>query len=160
MAAVRTLIWVSCVMNHKQAIAIGIASGVAVLLMQGATVAQQEKAPETITEEIEKLRPTLDLGRFQVKDFRPTRNETIKLGFYMHLALKESTSEHTVEQLEYWKHRLRNQVLISFRLAERKDFLEADLHRFRRIVQTRINRVLKAQLVDDVLLTEFTFTTN
>ncbi|NOY41417.1 MAG: hypothetical protein GXP26_06225 [Planctomycetes bacterium] len=147
-------------MNYQRTLLTGVASVAAVVLMPGAMVAQQEEASKAVVEELEKLRPTLDLGKFQVKDFRPTRNETIKLEFYMHLALKESTSEHTVEQLEYWKHRLRNQVLIAFRLAERQDFLDADLHRFRRIVQTRINRVLKTPLIDEVLLTEFTFTTN
>jgi len=113
--------------------------------------------PEAETEEV---RPTIDLGMFQVKDFRPARNETAKLSFTIHLALQKSVSETTVEQLERWRHRLRNEVIIAIRLTETKEFLEPDLHKFRRRISLRVNRALKAILVSEALLTEFTFTTN
>ena len=154
-------------MNYKHLLLSGIFSSALLLLCQGETVAQQQeatataqKATVTVVEEQENLRQILDLGYFQMKDYRPTRNETVKLAFHMHVVLNEHANEQTVKQLEYWKHRLRNQVLIAVRLSRRQDFLEAGLQRFRHIVQIRINRLLKSQLIDDILLTEFTFATN
>ncbi len=130
------------------------------LLLPTGVVAQQEEANSSDTKEIEELRPLTDLGDFRIKDWRPTRNETIQLTFHMHLALNKTAGEKTIEQLEHWKHRLRNQVFIAVRLAERQDYLEPGLHRFRRIVKLRINRLMKSHLVDEALLTEFTLTTN
>jgi len=135
------------------------------LLSTSATFAQEEKPAKTEAEktedvELEEIRPSIELGLFRVRDYRPTRNETIKMIFQMHIALNESATEQTAKQLKQWKHRLRNQVLIAVRLSERKDFLETDLSKFRHLIQIRINRLLKANLVDEVLLTEFTFTTN
>jgi flagellar basal body-associated protein FliL len=149
-------------MNYKQKLLNGMVLGLLWLSWQGAVEAQQqqEEAAETVVEEQGELRLVMDLGYFQVKDYRPTRNETVKLAFQMHVALNEYANEHTVEQLEFWKHRLRNQVLIAVRLSYRKDFLEAGLQHFRHLVQLRINRLLKMDLIDEVLLTEFTFTTD
>jgi len=110
--------------------------------------------------ETENVRPTIDLGMFHVKDLRPARNETDKVSFRIHLALQQSVSPSTVAQLEHWQHRLRNEVLIAIRLTEKTDFLEPNLHKFRRRISLRVNRALKAILVSEALLTEFTFTTN
>ena len=116
-------------------------------------------AEQNEEEEKEKIRPVVDLGRFSVKDFSPVRNETINLSFHMLLAMDITTNERTLEQLENWKHRLRDQVLISIRLTERIDFLDPSLKKFRRMVKLRTNRLLRANLVDEVFLTEFTFKT-
>ncbi len=120
----------------------------------------QAAAVEKEADEAEQARVTVDLGRFQIKDLRPTRNETTKVTFAMHLALASTVDQQTVEQIEFWKHRLRDQVIVALRVAETSDFLEPSLGRFRRSVLLRMNRVLKATLVSEVLLTEFTFTLN
>ncbi len=124
--------------------------------------AHAQEAPENkpADENLEEARATIDLGTFQVKDLRPTRNETIKVSFAIHLALHPSVGKSTVKQLERWQHRLRDQVLVVIRLSETKDFLEPNLAKFRRCISLRINRTLKAVLVSEALLTEFTFTLN
>lgn len=123
-----------------------------------------QKAPENEAaaseQKVEVVRPTIDLGAFHVKDLRPARNETAKLSFTIHLALQQSVSQSTVKQLERWQHRLRNEVLIAIRLTETKEFLEPNLDKFRRRILVRVNRTLKAILVSEALLTEFTFTVN
>jgi len=122
--------------------------------------AQEIEETETVAEDTEAKRSTLDLGKFQVKDLRPTRNETIKVAFTIHLALHPSVNPSTVKQLERWQHRLRDQVLIVIRLSETRDFLDPNLDKFRRSISVRANRALKAILVSEALLTEFTFTVN
>jgi hypothetical protein len=110
--------------------------------------------------EAKEVRSTIDLGMFQVKDLRPSQNETAKIFFSVHLAMHQGVSQSTVKQLERWQHRLRDQVIIAIRLSEAQDFLEPDLAKFRRSISLRVNRVLKALLVSEAMLTEFTFTTN
>jgi len=109
--------------------------------------------------EATRVRPTVDLGTFQVKDFRPSQNETLKLSFSIHLALHSSVKDSTVKQLERWQHRLRDQVIVAIRLSETIDFLEPNLSKFRRTISLRVNRALKGLLVSEALLTEFTFST-
>ncbi len=122
-------------------------------------VAENDSATSEEEAEAEKVRPTIDLGVFEVKDFRPSQNETLKLSFTIHLALHNSVKESTVKQLESWQHRLRDQVIVAIRLSETVDFLEPNLNRFRRTILLRVNRALKALLVSETMLTDFTFST-
>jgi len=122
-------------------------------------VVENDSATSEQESETEKVRPMIDLGIFNVKDFRPSQNETLKLSFSIHLALHNSVNKSTVKQLERWQHRLRNQVIVAIRLSETIDFLEPNLNKFRRTISLRVNRALKALLVSEVLLTEFTFST-
>jgi len=128
------------------------------------TLAQQVEVQDPAADEAAiadvQVRPVVDLGRFQLRDLRPVSNVTAKLTFTMYLALPHSIDENTVAELERWQHRLRDQVIISVRKTETKDFLEPDLSLLRRNIVLRINRLLKVALVEEVLLTEFTFTTN
>lgn len=140
------------------------ASALAVVLslMQGVGIHAQEVADEPIAAEQEAAESEPEqhivaLGDFNIKDLRPTRNETAKLQFTMHLALDPSVNEQTAGQLEHWVHRLRNQVIIAIRASDINDFLDADLDRFRSSIRRRANRAMKARLIADVLLTEFTF---
>jgi flagellar basal body-associated protein FliL len=126
--------------------------------------AQQANDPDAaVSEEVveaKKIRPIIDLGDFHVKDLRPSRNETLEVTFAMKIAFSPSVNKATVEALEKWKHRLRDQVIVAIRTAARTDFLEPGLNRFRRIVHLRVQRLLDARIVSDVLLTEFIFATN
>ncbi len=123
-------------------------------------VVAEDSAASEQEAEAEKVRPTIDLGIFNVKDFRPSQNETLKLSFTIHLALQNSVNESTVKQLERWQHRLRDQVIVAIRLSETIDFLEPNLNKFRRRISLRVNRVLKGLLVSEAMLTEFTFSTS
>ncbi len=107
----------------------------------------------------EQARPIFDLGRFQIQEMRPTRNETAKITFAMHLALSPTIGQPVVSQLEHWRHRLRDQVIIAVRVADTKDFSEPGLDRLRRMILLRVNRLFKALLVEDIFFAEFTFST-
>ena len=121
----------------------------------------QEAAEQAATAPPEEAaRPTFELGKFKIHDFRPTRNETTKITFTMHLALSPTFSQQQVTQLERWQHRLRDQVIIAIRTLEVKEFQEADLSRLQRKVLLRVNRLFKAKLAEEVLLTEYLFRTN
>ena len=113
------------------------------------------KAESSVEEKVRT--PTLELGSFKINDLRPTRNETARLTFTLHLALSKELTDRQVAQLENWKHRLRDQVITAVRISEMKDFQEPDLGRLRRRIFIRINRLLNAKLVDEVLVTKYLF---
>ncbi|MEM8946783.1 MAG: flagellar basal body-associated FliL family protein [Planctomycetota bacterium] len=127
--------------------------------------AQSAAAEETVEvddESMEKLmkRPTLDLGLFKVHDLRPTRNETAKVTFAIHLAFTEGVTEKQVEQLAEWKHRLRDQIITAVRASYIKDFQEPSLALLRRKILIRVNRLFERKVAEEVLLTEYMFRTN
>lgn len=123
-----------------------------------ATEAEADGAAETEEDaEKEKPRPIIELGYFKINDLRPTRNETAKLTFSMHLAFSKDLNETQRRQLEDWKHRLRDQVITAVRISMIKDFQEPDLSRLRRAVLIRVNRLFKEKLAEEVLLTEYIF---
>ena len=124
--------------------------------------AQQERQPEKgNTEESETANHNLafDLGRFVIKEVHPTRNETTKVSFEAHFSMASVITEADLENLQYWKHRLRDQIIIAIRTAHPKDFQEPELVRLRRIILFRAQQLLKAPLVENILLSEFTFST-
>ncbi len=108
----------------------------------------------------ESIRPTLDLGKFKINDLRPTRNETAKLTFTLHLAVSKKLTAKQVAQLEGWKHRLRDQVITAIRITPTKDFQQPDLSHLRRKILVRVNRLFHAKLAEDVLMTEYLFRTH
>lgn len=125
----------------------------------------QVTAEETSTaEEAEESTPIkqfqLELGRIQLKEFRPTRNETIKLRFGLTLSFRPEVTEADYKLLQSWKHRLRDQVLTAVRTAHTKDFHERDLSRLRQIIRFRLEQVLKARVVDSLLLSDYSFSIN
>lgn len=101
--------------------------------------------------------PTIELGSFKINDLRPTRNETARLTFTLHLAFSKSLTEKQVAHLESWKHRLRDQVITAIRISAMKDFQEPDLGLLRRRILIRVNRLLKTKLAEEVLVTEYLF---
>jgi len=116
----------------------------------------QTSSPESATD-AEELPRTIDLGDFRIRDLRPTSGETASLRFKMHLKLSSLSNQDHLSQLQQWQHRLRNQVIIAVRMADTKDFAQPGLGRLRRLILLRTNRMLRSQLVEEVYLTEFTF---
>jgi len=127
--------------------------GSRVAVAQNATI--EDSAAESAAEEEFPL--TLDLGRFIIKELRPTRNETLKITFAIHLKISPAGGKDLVKKLEFWKHRLRDQVIVAVRTAETTDFREPNLHRLRRRMLLRVNRMLKNSIISEILLSEFTF---
>ena len=110
------------------------------------------------TEEAEpaEVPEVVELGQFVLTELRPTRNETAKLRFTLHLQLRAGASSATAEALQHWKHRLRDQTITAVRTAEMIDFADPQLARLQKIIRLRINRALPTPLVDKLLLTGFT----
>ena len=77
--------------------------------------------------------------------------------FELHLVLPEGEGKAVEKELEFWKHRLREQVLTSVRLTDTKEFSEPELLRLRRVVRLRINRVLPTMRIDGVYMTRYVF---
>lgn len=137
---------------------------IAALPLANSTYAQQPDAAAVADEESdaeqESVRPRIDLGKFKINDLRPTRNETAKLTFSLHLAFSKDLNKAQVAELEHWKHRLRDQVITAIRITPTKDFQEPDLSRLRRKILIRVNRLFQANLAEEVLLTEYRFRTH
>lgn len=113
----------------------------------------QETAPESVA------LPKLDLGTLEIKNLEPTRNQTSKVSFEMHLTFPPDTDPAAIEALSHWQHRIRDQVIVSIRIAELGDYIDPQLIRLRKQILYRINRLLKETPADDVLLADFTFST-
>ena len=108
-------------------------------------------------EQSEEEQLVLDLGSFHLKELRPTRNETIKVVFSAHLVLKSELTEDDFEILQNYQHRLRDQVIVAVRIAHANDFREPDLQRLRRLIQIRIDQVLRSPVTENLLLSEYQF---
>jgi flagellar basal body-associated protein FliL len=118
--------------------------------------AEQADSAKDAAENDEQVRPTIDLGKFEIRELRPTSNATIDIVFALHLSLPSSTDAKVVEQLKKWQHRLRNQAIIAMRKTETNEFFEPDLALFRRKILLRVNRLLKDVTVEEVFITQFT----
>ena len=103
---------------------------------------------------------TLDLGNFHLKDLRPTRNETIDVAFTAHVILSPKITEESYDILKKHQHRLRDQIIVAVRTAQTKDFREPDLSRLRRLIQIRIDQVLRVPVAEQLLLSEYQFSLN
>ena len=130
-------------------------SSVAVAKSEAAAEGEGEEAAAAGEHEGEVKPFVLDLGFLQVRDWRPTRNETPNLRFGIAVVFGAETSPATRTALKHWKNRLRDQAIIAMRLAETRDFTEPDLHKVQRLIQVRINRILPQVNVESVMLTDF-----
>ena len=59
----------------------------------------------------------LDLDRFRLRSCRPTDQEIVDLQFGVCLVLSSKVTPADFHELEAWKHRLRDQVIIAVRSA-------------------------------------------
>ena len=130
-------------------------------LLLGTTVAAAEPQP-TAAEKSEAavdlpLIPKLDLGLLEIKNLEPTRNQTAKVSFEIHLSFPTGTDPQTIARLEHWQHRLREQVLVAVRGSELIDFVDPELVRLRKHILYRVNRVLQPLQAAEILLADFTY---
>ncbi len=102
-------------------------------------------------------RKTIDLGKFNMRELRPIRNQTMEVSFAVHLAWSDSVDEKLAARLEHWRHRLRQQVIICIRTSDPTVLLEPSLAKLRRKIFLRVNRTLKSVIVEEVLFSSFSF---
>ena len=79
------------------------------------TQAQQTKQTTDVSSgesnDAKQQRMTYDLGRFELEEIRPTRNETTRIGFEAYFLMGAEVSKEQLKGLDHWKHRLRDQVI-------------------------------------------------
>jgi hypothetical protein len=100
----------------------------------------------------------LDLGVFDLRNFRPTHNEIANIRFSLHVVFKPGTSDATIAELAHWKQRLRDQAITAMRLADPSDLADPGLTRVQRMMLLRIKRLPLPEPVIGVYLTDFAVT--
>jgi len=118
------------------------------------------QAPATAEPEMEQEQQellVLDLGHFQVEELRPTRNETVKVSFTAHVVLNPNLAPTDFQALQNCRHRLRDQIIVAVRTAQTNDFREPGLERLRRLIQIRVNQLLRQPVTESLLLSEYQF---
>ena len=102
-----------------------------------------------------KLPRAIDLGEFDLRNFRPTHNEIASLKFAVHVVLPPGTTDDTVREFEHWKRRLRDQAITAIRSATPDDLADPKLKRVHRLFYLRLKRVPTPQEISDVYVTDF-----
>jgi hypothetical protein len=136
---------------------IGATKAVAATEIVSESVKPTENGDSKEKEEAKPVPRHFDLGAFEIRQLRPTRNETIDVNFELYLVLSKEADEAVKKKLEFWKHRLREQVLTSVRLTETKFFSEPDLLRLQRVILLRINRICPEMHIAGIYITRFIF---
>lgn len=98
---------------------------------------------------------SVDLGAFNLRNFRPTHNEIASLKFAIHVVLPPGTTDETIHEFEHWKRRLRDQALTAMRSATPQDLADPKLVRVHRLLFLRLKRVPTPKPISDVHLTDF-----
>jgi hypothetical protein len=102
-----------------------------------------------------KLPRTIDLGSFDLGNFRPTHNEIASLRFSIQIVLPPGTTDATVHEFDRWKHRLRDQAITAMRSAGPDDLSDPKLARVHRLIYMRLKRVPTPEPISGVYLTDF-----
>ena len=145
------------VLKHSMS-ATPLALAAAVLLNAGAALAE-EHAPAPHGTEAEETGPSrtdlLALGPFRIRGCRTTDQEIFDIRFGLNLVLSAKTTPGDFHQLEQWKNRIRDQVIIAVRSAEPEDFAEPELRRVQRLILFRVKRLATGVGIIGVYLTDF-----
>lgn len=95
------------------------------------------------------------LGDFLIKDLRPVEGAKSTLSFSLHAHVVGSEVERFEGYYRNRVHRVRNQVIISSRLAEPADFRDPELRRFRRRLLLRLRRAVPELKLTAVYFSDF-----
>ena len=99
--------------------------------------------------------PMIDLGDFYIENFRPTHNEHGFIHFSLHVALKEETSDATIERLKHWQKRMRDQAITAVRSIGAAELAEPELARVQRMILIRLKRMPLTDLIERLYVTDF-----
>jgi hypothetical protein len=97
----------------------------------------------------------LELGAFRLRSSQVTDREVIDLQFALTLVLSTELTGSEFHDLECWKNRIRDQVIIAMRSAEAADFADPQLRRIQRLIMFRIRRLPIAEGILGVYVTDF-----
>ena len=99
----------------------------------------------------------IDLGVFSVTSFQPSSNTTLRIDLHLFATVLVADEEETGKLLDENKHRYRDQVLVILRSAEMNDLTDAGLGLIKRRILERTNRTLGKHLIQEVVISEFSF---
>jgi hypothetical protein len=122
----------------------------------GAKQPAEHGAEEPAEIEIPVRTDVLNLGQFRVRGCRSSDKEIIDIQFGLWLVLSTDTTEADFHELENWRNRLRDQVIIAVRGAAPEDFLEPSLRRLERMMMFRIKRLPIGPQIIGAYLMDFT----
>ncbi|RIK75522.1 MAG: hypothetical protein DCC67_15180 [Planctomycetota bacterium] len=97
----------------------------------------------------------LDLGVFDLRNFRPTHNEIANIKFNLHVVFPAGTTNEEMAELASWKQRLRDQAITAVRLADAEALNDPQLTKVRRLLLLRLKRMELPKEVVAVYLSDF-----
>ncbi|MCC6491652.1 MAG: hypothetical protein IT424_01375 [Pirellulales bacterium] len=97
----------------------------------------------------------LDLGSFDLQNFRPTHNEIANIKFSLCAVFAAGTTDAEMAKLAHWKQRLRDQAITAVRSADAEALADPQLVKVRRLLLLRLRRLALPKEVEAVYLTDF-----
>jgi hypothetical protein len=110
--------------------------------------AQEEEASDSKTRGIE-------LGEFRIRAYYPIEAKRSSVNFRLHAIVPAERASEFRSLLENRRHKVRDQVIVSTRLAPLADYDDSQLEDFRRRILLRLRRVVPELLIDDLYVSEF-----
>lgn len=98
------------------------------------------------------------LGDFLVRDFHPTEGVRSAVSFELYAQVRQADAERFESLLAGRKHKIRSQVITATRVVPLIELDDPDLVTMRRRILTRLRRTLPELPVDDIVITEFSYT--
>lgn len=99
-----------------------------------------------------------ELGSFYIKNFRPVEGSKTTLSFVLHAAVAGERADEFERLLKHRTRRVRDQVIVSSRLADPEHFREPDLRSFRRRILVRLRRAAPELQIEEVYFSDFRYT--
>jgi flagellar FliL protein len=99
----------------------------------------------------------IDLGEFGVTSFQPATNTALRIDLHLFATVLVADEAETHKLLEENQHRFRDQVLVILRSAEMSDLTDAGLGLIKRRILEKTNRTLGKHLIQEVVISDFSF---
>lgn len=95
------------------------------------------------------------LGEFDIRSHYPVKAQKSDVQFVLYASASEDKRAQARHVAGERRHKIRDQVIVTTRLAPLADFDEPDLKRFRRRILLCLRRALPELVIDDVYVSEF-----
>jgi hypothetical protein len=99
----------------------------------------------------------INLGEYSIRTYRSVSGQKNRVRFTLHARVKNQDVTNVRQLLMYRKSKVRDQVIIATRLVPVEDYDDPELMKLRRRIQLRLRRTLPELTIDDVYVSEFTF---
>ena len=156
LALVLSVIGVECAVTY-----LCLPSASETAAMAGVVPKAPAKAPEheaAKPEESEtEVNVEVDMGEFCVTSFQPASNTTLRIDFHLFGSVSADSEKEFRRLFEENKHRLREQVLVTFRSAEISDLTDASLGLIKRTILDKTRKTMGKPLLREVIVSDYSF---